>query len=114
MGRGGLALGASAVVGKSVKDVSGKFRVVLGPLPFDAYLTFLPGRANARLLAYLVRLYAPDYLDYDVELQLDTANVPRARLGDRDLQLGVTMRLGKPSAAVVSHVVTYADGAAPS
>lgn len=105
---GGFGLGSSAVIGARVKDVSGKFRVRLGPMSFAAYRSFLPGAARAVLLDFAVRLYAPDYLDYDVELQLDTSQIPPTRLGDTTVQLGLTTWLGKPSEPVISHHVSYA------
>lgn len=107
MGSGGLALGATATIGQRVLDVSGMFRVVLGPLAFDVFEDYLPGRAGARLLAYLVRLYTLDYLDYDVELQLDTAGIPAVRLGDATVQVGRTTWLGKPAEAVTPIRVRY-------
>ncbi|MFQ5571546.1 MAG: type VI secretion system baseplate subunit TssG [Rhodothermales bacterium] len=104
---GGMVLGVTSTIGASVFDVSGKFRVVLGLLTFEAYQTYLPGRKGAQLLGYLVRLYAPDYLDYDIELLLDTSGIPPVRLGGGDVQLGLTTWLGKPSEPVTVHHVTY-------
>lgn len=104
---GGFSLGSSAVVGQTVKDRSGKFRVVLGPLSFRMYRSFLPGHPRARLLHYLIRLYAPDYLDFDVELQLDTSQIPPVRLGNSDVQLGLTTWLGRPEHAITKQQVQY-------
>ena len=104
-----LALGATATIGQRVRDVSGKFRVVLGPLSFEQYKAYLPGRPAARVLAYLVRLYAPDYLDYDVELQLDSDGIPPVQLGSGAVHLGLTTWLGKPDADVIALHVTYPD-----
>jgi type VI secretion system protein ImpH len=104
---GGFDLGKGAVIGARVPDRSGKFRVVIGPVDFDDYLTFRPGQTNACLVAFLVRLYAPDYLDYDVELWLDTSNIPPVRLGFGDVQLGMTMWLGQPPQAVIAVRVRY-------
>jgi type VI secretion system protein ImpH len=111
MGRGGrqpLVLGASCTLGARLFDIAGKFRVVLGPLRYAAYQTFLPGGAQARLLNYLVRLYAPDHLDYDVELHLDTSDLPSVKLGSGQAQLGRTAWLGKPNVPFTVQHITYA------
>ncbi len=109
MGSGGLglALGATATIGKSVLDVSGKFRVVLGPITFAQYQAYLPGEPGAQLVAYLVRLYVPDYLDYDVELHLDTSDIPSVQLGNKAIQIGLTSWLGKPAEPITKLHVTY-------
>ncbi|MFP4164906.1 MAG: type VI secretion system baseplate subunit TssG [Chitinispirillaceae bacterium] len=39
-----MALGKDAILGESVYDRSGKFRVVPGFLNLDTYMSFLPGR----------------------------------------------------------------------
>lgn len=104
---GGFSLGSSAVVGATVKDCSGMFRVVLGPLSFKEYRTFLPGNDRARLLKFLIRLYVPDYLDYEVELQLDTSQIPPVTLGGGDVQLGLTTWLGRPEQAITKQQVKY-------
>lgn len=104
---GGMQLGITTTIGTRVRDVSGKFRVVLGPLTFAAYREFLPGKPTAKRFDYLVRLYAPDYLDYDVELQLDTSDIPPVQLGAGDVQLGMTAWLGKPADDITVLHVTY-------
>ena len=104
---GGMKLGITTTIGERVLDVSGKFRVVLGPMSFAVYQTYLPGRPAAHLLNYLVRLYAPDYLDYDVELHLDTSDIPPVRLGDGEVQVGMTAWLGQPTETVIALRMTY-------
>ncbi|QXD13876.1 type VI secretion system baseplate subunit TssG [Rhodocaloribacter litoris] len=110
-GDGGLRLGKDATLGERVPDASGLFRVVLGPLRFDDFQAYLPGASRARLVDDLVRLYAPDYLDYDVELRLDTTTIPPVRLGSRDVRLGQTTWLGKPKTPTLAHRVRYAPAA---
>lgn len=102
-----FVLGEMACIGAKIFDVSGKFRVVLGPLTLAQYLTFLPKGGNASMLHYLVRLYAPDHLDYDVELILKTAEIPAVKLGDKGVQLGLTTWSGRPQGEVTSRVVAY-------
>lgn len=99
-------LGLTAIVGQRVRDVSGKFRLVVGPLTLAQYRSLLPGGGQAVLLDYVVRLYAPDYLDYDVELHLLTSEVPPLRLGGAQM-MGRDMWLGRPAGDIVSLIVAY-------
>ena len=103
---GGFRPGDGAIVGGRVRDISGKFRLALGPLSFSQYEPFVPGAERATLLQYLVRLYAPDFLDYDVALLLRTDEVPPVRLGSTQ-RLGRDMWLGHPPGETVSVIVTY-------
>ena len=59
------------------------------------------------MLHSLVRLYAPDYLDFDVELLLRTAEIPTLRLDDPRTRLGVHTWLGRPRQELLAHLVAY-------
>lgn len=107
LGTSGLKLGRDATIGEQVHDRSGKFRIRLGPMKLDAYLGLLPGGAQAHILQRLVRLYAPDYLDFDVELRLYTGTIPPTQLGDPTTKLGLTTTLGNPREPVLARVVDY-------
>jgi type VI secretion system protein ImpH len=102
-----LALGTTATIGEKVFDVSGKFRIVLGPLTLAQYVALLPGEESAQILHYLVRLYTPDDLDFDVVLLLKTAEIPPLRLGDKSVQMGLTTWSGRPKGEVTARVVGY-------
>ena len=99
-------LGITSVVGEKVYDISGKFRIVLGPLTLEQYRSFLPGGKGARVVDALVRLYAPDNLDFDVELVFRTHEIPVLRL-DGKTQLGLTTWSGRPAGEMVSRIVSY-------
>lgn len=102
-------LGGSALLGATVLDAGGKFRVVLGPMGLDDFESYLPGGEKADALGYLVRLYAPDFLDFDVLLKLKTEDRPALRLGDRSARLGENTWVGRPPETVVTErTVTYA------
>jgi len=102
------SLGINTTLGRRLFDVSGKFRMVLGPLSLQQYEAFLPEGAKAQILQTLVRLYAPDHLDYDVELLVASTERMAVTLGDRRMQLGRSMWVGRPAHAVISEVVAYA------
>lgn len=97
---GRARLGRDTVIGARVLDASGRFRLVLGPMPRARFLDLLPGAPGAARLDALVRLYAPDHLDYEVVLLLDAADVPATRLGDREARLGRLACLGRPRATL--------------
>lgn len=105
----GMALGATATIGEKVYDCSGKFRVELGPLSFEDFQSFLPGHDRAHTLDYLVRLYAPDFLDYDVKLKLRTPEIVPAQLGNTAGKLGKNVWLGRPEGVegVTDRIVQY-------
>ena len=107
-GRPSMTLGFTSTIGQRVFDISGKFRIVLGPLTMAQYLSFLPEGSGARILHYLVRLRAPDHLDYDVRLVLKTAEIQPLRLGDAITKLGLTTWVGRPAHDVTSRIVAYA------
>jgi type VI secretion system protein ImpH len=100
-------LGSTATIGGRIRDVSGKFRVVLGPLTLSQYTSFLPGAKGAAILHSLVGLYAPDFLAYDAELLLQRNQIPPARLGDREVKLGLNAWAGKTTRSSACRVVSY-------
>lgn len=86
---GSSALGVSTLLGARVWDCQHKFRVVIGPLSLADYERFLPGGESLKRLVDWVRNYVRDGLDWDVNLQLREADVPRLKLG-RHARLGLT------------------------
>jgi type VI secretion system protein ImpH len=98
-------LGENVVIGKKILDCSSKFRVALGPLSLKEYLRFLPDGVDTQALYRLIRFYATEQLDFDVELRLKTKEVPPLQLGSELAQLGRTIWLGEPQGDVVSVVV---------
>jgi len=102
-----MRLGKTSTIGATVFDVSGKFRIVIGPVSLAQYSQLLPGHPDAHRLASIVELFAPDNLDYDVELLLDVGEVPALSLGNTSSRLGRNTWLGRPEAQVVREVVRY-------
>lgn len=87
LGETNAVLGAGMVVGARVWDCQYKFRLVLGPLGFADYESFLPGGIRLVQLVALVRIYLGDELEWDLNLVLRREDVP-------PLQLGAGGRLG--------------------
>jgi type VI secretion system protein ImpH len=68
-------------VGSRVWDEQGKFRLRVGPLSYDRYVQFLPGRPAFRALVEIAGFYAGPEYEFDVQLVLKADDVPRCRLG---------------------------------
>jgi len=79
-----LRLGEDAVVGTCAWDVQSRFRVVLGPLTWDEFLTLLPGGSRLQSIADLVRFYTGVNRDFDLQLILRKEDVPVCRLAADD------------------------------
>ncbi len=103
----GFVLGENVMLGERAYDVSGKYRIVLGPLGLEQFEACLPGGTGARKLAYLTCTYAPDFLDYDVVLKLRTDEVPKPQLGDQRRKLGLNMWLGRPRGELTERTIKY-------
>lgn len=91
--QGQPALGRGAVLGRSVWDVQHKFRIVVGPLPWERFATLLPGDKPLQQLRALVRQYVGFEFAWDLRLILQRDDVPAWTLqAARDGRIG---RLGR-------------------
>lgn len=70
LGVGNNRLGVDASLGEKVLSRSAQFRVALGPMRYDAYLSFLPDGESFRMLNALIVLFLNDPLEFDIELQV--------------------------------------------
>jgi type VI secretion system protein ImpH len=90
-------LGRGTVLGTRVRDAQSRFRIVMGPMDLDRFLTFLPGSPSLGRLLDWVRNYVGFEFDWEIQLVLARDEVPGIRLG-REGQLGWTTWLGsRPS-----------------
>ena len=92
LGRSRAQLGRDLLLGRSVFDRAGKFRIVIGPLTRASYLRFGEGSEALRRIASLVAAVLPGTLEYEVVLWLEREAAPCLELSS----LGRT-RLGKDS-----------------
>jgi type VI secretion system protein ImpH len=74
-------LGESLVIGKWVYDGSGRYTILLGPLQYDDYLSFLPGGHRRPLLQSVINTFTPGIHDVMLELHVDLEAAPRFQLG---------------------------------
>ncbi len=77
LGKANCRLGEDLALGDLVPDRMGKFQVSVGPVGYDDYLTFLPGRENLEALKGIAQLFAPDCLDFDLQVTLKGEETPR-------------------------------------
>lgn len=79
-------LGESSIIGNRVWDQQSKFRVRLGPMKFNKFLSFLPnGSANQSLLSVLKFLVGFEF-DFDLQFVLQAKQVPSTVLTTRALR----------------------------
>ncbi len=100
LGRAACRLGEDLTVGDSVALAQSRFRLVLGPLAWDAFASFLPQGGAHDVLHDLIKVAVGPELTYDIQLDLDAAGVPPLRLGlaaeEPAARLGWTTWLGPP------------------
>jgi len=90
-------LGVTAIVGTSVYDLSGKFRVSIGPLTPELFESFLPKGKNHAAAKKLIEAFLFDPLDYDLEVLLQSCDLKAVTLGADNARLGETAALGESS-----------------
>lgn len=83
----GCQLGVDAVAGARVLDRQHHFSIILGPLSFAEYSSFLPGNTANQQLAKWVRSYVGLELGWKVTLALKSSEAPGCQLGGSQ-QLG--------------------------
>ncbi len=88
-------LGITSMCGTSKWDISGKFRVSVGPLPREKFETFLPASGNIAAMKKLVSLFLSDPLEFDIEVKLESSELVPVILGMDNGRLGETSSLGK-------------------
>jgi type VI secretion system protein ImpH len=87
-------LGRTTNVGRRVWSREARFRLRLGPMSLAEFRRLLPGGASLARLDAIVRSYAGDALDWDVNLVLRGDEVPPAALA-RDATLGHVCWIGR-------------------
>ncbi|MFK3774168.1 type VI secretion system baseplate subunit TssG [Pseudomonas xanthosomatis] len=95
LGLANSLLGDNAVLGESVRDRGGKFRIHVNQLTWERFHEFLPIGPGYQPLCALVRFTLRDPLDYDLRLVLKHEEVRELRIGeDNACRLGWTSWLG--------------------
>jgi type VI secretion system protein ImpH len=74
-------LGFGTVVGDEIWDPQSHARIVIGPLTLRQYSDFLPTGTAFKPLRTMVRFYAGDELDFEIQLILRKEETPGCELG---------------------------------
>jgi len=91
LGTANARLGVDLCLGEQVLLVQSRFRVALGPVDRERFLSLLPDKQGFAALSSVVRLAAGPEFDFDVQIVLAADEVPETRLGgDGASQLGWT------------------------
>lgn len=77
------ALGQTAVVGERVWDCQHTFRIQMGPLDYEQFLSLLPGGESLRVLRAWVKSYAGLEMKCQLQLVLKAEEAPETKLGSR-------------------------------
>lgn len=88
-------LGQDLTIGRSVVDRAGAFRVVIGPVSYEAFESFVPGGRYHVKLRNIIDQFSGGILEPQLDLQLAEDATPRFQLGGggRGARLGVTTQL---------------------
>lgn len=88
-------LGQSLTIGKWIFDGSGRYTIILGPLGYDEYLSFLPGGHRRPMLRGVCSTFTRGMYDVMLELHVKTDAAPRFQLAaPRASTMGRTAWLG--------------------
>lgn len=89
LGLNNCILGIDCSVGEKVYGRSGSFRIVLGPVRYETFVSFLPDGERFRILDSIVKLFLKDALDFDIKLLLSGGEIPGLKLiSDSQTKLG--------------------------
>jgi len=88
-------LGSDLCLGERVRDLSCTFRVSLGPVGFEDFISLLPPGERMAELREIVDLVNSDVLDYEVELHLREEEVPPLQLSSSTAMLGWSTWMGR-------------------
>ena len=80
LGRQNCRPGKDLIIGESVLDRSGKFRITLGPVNFRTFLEFIPSGKGFKTIKDLVMLFVMDPLMFEIEVILSGDEVPEMEL----------------------------------
>lgn len=104
-------VGVGVIVGDEIWDQQSGVRIRLGPLSLTQYMDFLPIGTAYRPLKALVRFFAGDQLDFELQLILKRNEVPPCELGIEAQPAGESQEPGEIDAAPLLGWCTWAKTA---
>lgn len=112
LARANCRLNRDMVLGAHCEDRSGRFRLILGPLPRSRAEAFLPGGADFPRLRDLVDQFTRGVLECELEVRVRAEESPQFQLGGSNSLLGVTTQLAGRPRKIATRVVLSDDLAA--
>ena len=103
------SLGKSIFIGKYTIDYSSRICIEIGPLSFEQYLEFLPGKENSNRLIELLQLYLNDSLEFDFAFIVKADSLVSVSWDDNRIKLGSTSWLGKPQKDFMNVYLKYEE-----
>lgn len=108
LGKQQSTLGEDITIGAQVDNLSGKFRLWIGPLSFTRFNQFLPGNGEYEQLIALIRYLLRDPLAFDIGLKLHQQDTPLLTLANNaPCRLGWSSWLGKQNQQTKSVILGH-------
>lgn len=82
------AFGIDATIGSKVWDINSAIAIVIKPTANTEIHTFLPGQETSRMLKSLITSYLGVAIKFKVHLEIETRQIPMARLSKTAVPLG--------------------------
>lgn len=74
LGERNNTLGEDSIIGETVTDRMGKFRISIGPIQEEAIYQFLPGNKGYETIMRLTGIYLVDHFNFDIEIIANRIN----------------------------------------
>lgn len=84
LGQANARLGIDSKAGSKTLDHNSKFRIIIGPVNYEDYLSLEPSGERLRELLAIVRLYAGSALNVDFQIVLHKAAIPFSTINTAD------------------------------
>jgi len=79
----GKHLIANTILGQRMSEISGAFRIIVGPVSQNNYSLFLPKQPYYIEMVKLVNTFVSDLLEWDIELRLKAEEIPELKIGKK-------------------------------
>ena len=96
LGGQNCVLGRDCALGNRVINRQSSFRLTMGPMSHDTFVSLLPGSKGMERVEALIRLFVQDRFDADLELLMPEEGIPTFRLLSKEGD-GPRCRLGQTS-----------------
>ena len=102
-------LGQTSFIGKYAVDYTSRICIDIGPISFENYLGFLPGKEKSIKLIELLKIYLNDGLEFDFNFKILSDTIVTVSWNDDRLKLGTSLWLGKPGQEFINVYLPYEE-----